>query len=158
MLDQLILYFVSKSKGSIAKAQLARLLYLSDLYSVKWTGKQVTDLDWRCYKYGPWDKAIDVALARLSDNIAVQERENVILLNPVDDGLLSASFDFPLGLELMLENIRREWADNSELNDLRKYIYGTAPMVEAKKKATPKAKMRLNLHLEREKVLEELGA
>lgn len=43
MLEQLILYFVCKTKGHITKTQLVKFLYLADLYSVKWTGQQLTD-------------------------------------------------------------------------------------------------------------------
>lgn len=157
MLDELILYFVAKTRGHITKTQLVKFLYLADLYSVKWTGKQVTDLDWYYYKHGPWDRAIDAALVRLSDAITVQKNKKAMLLKLVDEDLLSASFDFPLGLELILENIRREWAGSGKLNDLLKYVYDTAPMVEAKQKATPEVEMQLNLQLEREKILEELG-
>jgi hypothetical protein len=46
MLETLILYFVYQTNGFLTKIQLVKFLYLADLYSVKWTGKQLTDLDW----------------------------------------------------------------------------------------------------------------
>lgn len=56
MLEQLILYFVCKTKGRITKTQLVKFLYLADLYSVKWTEHQLTELDWYYYNHGPWDQ------------------------------------------------------------------------------------------------------
>jgi len=47
MLEQLIKYFVYKTKGYITKTQLVKFIYLADLYAVKWTGKQLTDLNRR---------------------------------------------------------------------------------------------------------------
>jgi P-loop Domain of unknown function (DUF2791) len=65
VLEDLILHFVSKTSGFTTKTQLVKFLYLSDLYSVKWTGKQLTRLDWYYYHYSPWDEEIDSALKRL---------------------------------------------------------------------------------------------
>ncbi len=66
MLEQLILYFVCKTKGYITKTQLVKFLYLADLYSVKWTKKQLTDLDWCYYLRGPWNQEIDTTLEKLN--------------------------------------------------------------------------------------------
>jgi hypothetical protein len=65
LVDQLIKYFVYETKGFITKTQLVKFIYLADLYAVKWTGKQLTDLDWCYYHYGPWNEEIDTALARM---------------------------------------------------------------------------------------------
>lgn len=158
MLEQLILHFVCKTKGRITKTQLVKFLYLADLYSVKWTGKQLTDLDWCYYNHGPWNKEIDAALERM-EALSFQQDGNVTLVTVKDESLFSVDFDFSQGLQLMLENIRKEWAGSGSerFQELMSYVYSTAPMVEAKSKHTPEEQAPLNLQLEREKLLEELG-
>jgi hypothetical protein len=159
MLENLILYFVYKTKGFITKTQLVKFLYLADLYSVKWTGNQLTQLDWYYYNYGPWNEGIDAALSRLEDKVSQRQEGNATLIQVVGAVPEVDNFNFSEGLQLMLENIRKEWAGLSteKVDELLKHVYSTAPMVEAKSKHNPEDKARLNLQLEREKLLEELG-
>jgi uncharacterized phage-associated protein len=107
MLEQLILYFVCKTKGYITKTQLVKFLYLADLYSVKWTGKQLTDLDWCYYLRGPWHQDIDLALENMED-LTIQQDGDASLIEAKDELLYSMDFDFSESLMLMLENIRKE--------------------------------------------------
>lgn len=157
MLEKLILYFVCKTKGHITKTQLVKFLYLADLYSVKWTGQQLTELDWCYYTYGPWEQGIDEALCSMEGSIKLRESGDAIMIDLDDQSLLNAEFDFPLGLNLMLENIRKEWAGSNKLQPLLDYVYATAPMVDARSKSNPENKAPLNLFLEHEKVMAELG-
>jgi uncharacterized phage-associated protein len=160
VLEKLILYFVCKTKGHITKIQLVKFLYLADLYAVKWTGSQLTDLDWRYYKYGPWHEAIDIALAaQLADVIILQEENNATMIRLKDESWLTADLGFSQGLELMLDNIRKEWAGAGadKIQGMLDYVYSTAPMVEAQHSHVPEDKAILNLQLEREKLVEELG-
>ena len=158
MLEQLILYFVCRTKGRITKTQLVKFLYLADLYSVKWTGEQLTELDWRYYNYGPWNQDIDAALERM-EGLSSQPDGDVTLITARDESLYSAEFDLSEGLQLMLENIRREWAGSGSerFDELLAYVYSTAPLVDARNKHTPEEQAPLNLQLERDKLLEELG-
>ncbi len=66
MLDKLIKYFAYATKGHITKIQLIRFLYLADLYAVKWTGKQLTQLNWYYYHLGPWHEDINTALDKMN--------------------------------------------------------------------------------------------
>lgn len=159
MLEDLILYFVYKTKGFITKTQLVKFLYLADLYSVKWTGKQLTDLDWYYYNYGPWNDGIDSALIRLKGKIVQMQDRDTILIQMGADFPNVDSLKFSESLQLMLENIRREWAGggSEKIKELLNYVYSTAPMVEAQSKYNREDKARLNLQLEREKLIEELG-
>ncbi|MEM9007897.1 MAG: type II toxin-antitoxin system antitoxin SocA domain-containing protein [Cyanobacteria bacterium P01_F01_bin.86] len=159
MLEQLILYFVCKTKGHITKTQLVKFLYLADLYSVKWTSKQITELDWCYYSHGPWNQDIDKALDSMAESVVIRTEGNTLLVGLKDKSLLSAEFDFSEGLQLMLENIRKEWAGagNEKFNELLDYVYSTAPMIEAKSKYESQDRAPLNLQLERQKLLEELG-
>lgn len=157
MLEQLILYFVCKTKGHITKTQLVKFLYLADLYSVKWTENQLTELDWCYYTHGPWEQGIDEALRSMEESICLRQEGNASMIELRDQSLLDTEFNFPLGLGLMLENIRKEWAGSGKLPELLDYVYATAPMVEAKRKFESSDKVHLDLSLEREKMLEDLG-
>jgi hypothetical protein len=159
MLENLILYFVYKTKGFITKTQLVKFLYLADLYSVKWTGKQLTQLDWCYYTYGPWTEEIDSALSSLKGKVEQKQEGNATLIQMNDTVSEMDDFKFSEGLQLMLDNIRKEWAGltSDKITELLNHVYSTAPMVEAKGKYNPEDKARLNLQLEREKLIEELG-
>ncbi|WP_013322747.1 hypothetical protein [Gloeothece verrucosa] len=72
-----------------------------------------------------------------------------------------------MSLELMLDNIRREWSGSGQdtIEQLLNYVYSTAPMIEVKDNRRelvrspnqPNEKIRLNLQKEREKLMDELG-
>lgn len=158
MLDKLIKYFVYATKGYITKTQLIKFLYLADLYSVKWTGKQLTDLDWCYYQFGPWNEGIDAALNEMNGKEIIQESQyNATYIRPVNQAAQADDLDIPLSIKFVLDNIRREWAGSDKLNQLLDYVYSTAPMVEAKNTHRPEEKIKLNLQAEREKLVSELG-
>ncbi len=158
MLDKLIKYFVYATKGYITKTQLIKFLYLADLYSVKWTGKQLTDLDWRYYQFGPWNESIDAALNQMNGKEIIQESQyNATYIKPVNQAAQADDLDIPLSIKFVLDNIRREWAGSDKLNQLLEYVYNTAPMLEAKNNHRPEEKVKLNLQAEREKLVSELG-
>ncbi|RAM51033.1 MAG: DUF4065 domain-containing protein [Hapalosiphonaceae cyanobacterium JJU2] len=158
MVDKLIKYFVYATKGYITKTQLIKFLYLADLYSVKWTGKQLTDLDWRYYRFGPWNEGIDVALNQMNGKEIIQESQyNATYIRPVNQAAQADDLEIPLSVKFVLDNIRREWAGSDKVNQLLDYVYSTAPMVEAKNTHRPEEKVKLNLQAEREKLVSELG-
>ncbi|MDB9311694.1 DUF4065 domain-containing protein [Spirulina sp. CS-785/01] len=161
MLEKVMIYFVCKTKGYITKPQLVKFLYLADLAAVKWTEQQLTDLDWRYCQYGPWNEDIDRTLVELryGDIFKLSEQGNAILIQPGENCPEIKALRLSKGLELMLRNIQKEWAglNADKFSGLLEYVYQTEPMVEAKAKHTPEEKAPLNLYLEHEKVLAELG-
>ena len=160
MLETLIKYFVYATKGHITKAQLIKFLYLADLYSVKWTSKQLTELNWRYYHYSPWSEDIIVALNQMNGKTIVQESvgETIFIRLGTQAGNVD-DLELPIGLKLMLENIRREWAGSGheKSQQLLKYVYSTAPMIEVKDTNQLEEVVRLNLETERQKLISELG-
>ena len=157
MLERLILYFVCKTKGHITKTQLVKFLYLADLYAVKWTDQQLTELNWCYYSYGPWEQGIDEALDSMSESLELKGCGDATMVNLRDQSLLNSEFDFPLGLALILDNIRKEWAGSNKLKPLLDHVYATAPMVDAKAKSKPEDKALLDLSLEQKKAMAEMG-
>lgn len=160
MLGKLINYFVSETKGHLTKIQLVKFIYLADLYTVKWTGQQLTDLDWRYYFHGPWADEIEQVLNKMNGHEICVQRVNQAILIGIGPAIVPLKkLNLPLGLELILSNIRREWAtsDNKRFQQMLDYVYGTAPMLEAQAHHHPQEKVRLNLYREREKLEAELG-
>lgn len=159
MLENLILYFVYQTNGHITKTQLVKFLYLADLYSVKWTGKQLTDLDWYFYNHGPWHEDIDAALTHLSGQIVQKSEGKATLIQIGAKQIDLHSLEISQGLRLILDNIRREWAGSApgKIDRLLEYVYSTKPMLAVKDAYQRSDKARLNLALERESLIEELG-
>lgn len=110
MLETLILYFVYQTNGFLTKIQLVNFSYVADLYSVKWTGKQLTDLDWYYYNYSPWHEDIDLALVDLNGQVVqMQEGENTLIKMGAKPFYLH-TLGISQGLCFVLDNICIEWA------------------------------------------------
>ncbi|HLP89768.1 MAG TPA: type II toxin-antitoxin system antitoxin SocA domain-containing protein [Nostocaceae cyanobacterium] len=160
MLEKLIKYFVYATKGYITKDQLIKFLYLADLYAVKWTGKQLTDLDWYFYKSLPWNDEIETVLNQMNGKEIIQViQENTIFIKPGVQASDINDLHLPLSLKLILDNICREWAgtEPEKLTYLLRYVYNTVPIQEVKNTYKPEKKVKLNLQAEREKLISELG-
>ena len=160
MLDKLIKYFAYATKGHITKIQLVRFLYLADLYAVKWTVKQLTELDWYYYHLGPWHEDINTALDKMNGKeISIETEYNTVFIKLGEKAETIDDLQLPVSLKLILDNIRREWAGNGQdkITQLLDYVYTTAPMVEVKDKYKPEEKVKLNLQLERQKLVSELN-
>ena len=159
MLDLLIKYFVYQTKGHITKTQLVKFLYLADLYSVKWTGKQLTELDWYYYLHGPWHEDIDAALDKMDGKEILQEPQgDAVLIKLGPNAGNVEDLKLPVSLNLILENIRREWAGSGQdrIQQLLDYVYSTAPMLEVKEVHKPEEKVRMKLQKERQRLIQEL--
>lgn len=169
---KVILFFVLRTKGHITKTQLVKFLYLADLYAVKWLGKQITDLKWVYYYFGPWEDDIQADLERMDGreiNLSNQfsEREidrsnqqaEIVLIQLGPNAPFEDELKLPESMKLMLDNIRREWAGSGteNIDRLLKYVYDTAPMKDVLSQGcSPEEKRSLDLLKEREKLLNEL--
>lgn len=172
MTSKVILFFVLRTKGHITKTQLVKFLYLADLYAVKWLGKQITDLKWVYYHFGPWEDDIQADLERMNGkeiNLSNQfsEREiaqpnqqaEMVLIKLGPNAPFEDELKLPESMKLMLDNIRREWAGSGKKNidRLLEYVYDTAPMKDVVNHGySPEEKRSLDLLKEREKLLHEL--
>lgn len=155
-LERLILFFSKESKGHITKTQLLKMIYLADLYSMKWTGEALTDMDWRLYRNGPWSIDYDEALDALQESgyVVFVESGKATLIQTTS-GTRAPTFD-PM-IYFMLENIRQRWAGSGPqlFQDLMEHVYATEPMREHPHDDETKEKqLALNLELERVRHLE----
>ena len=143
--------------GLIAKIQLVEFIFLADLYTVKWTGKPLTQLQWYRHHFGPWHEDIQTALNDMNGHDVSFEREargentaTLVRVGPHAPTL--DSLDLPNRLGFMLDNIHREWAGAGQdvLKNLLDYVYDTEPM-KAVIDRSPADRAPLNLDLERAK-------
>lgn len=161
MTAKLILFFVIRTKGHITKTQLVKFLYLADLYSMKWLGKQITDLNWYFYNHGPWEKDIQTILNKMNGKQIklIQGFGGAVLVKPGTQIPNESDLCLPESMALMLENIRKEWAGSGSDNfkKLMDYVYETAPMKDLLERGfTNQDKEPLNLKLAYEHMLDEL--
>ena len=120
----------------------------------------MTNLVWYYYQSGLDRKDIDLALAQMNGKeIDLQQAEGgTILIRLGTQAGFIEELQLPHSLELMLENIRREWAGSGadNITQLVRYVAQTAPVAEAIKINQPETKVKLNLYREREKLLTAL--
>jgi hypothetical protein len=162
MTTKLILFFVLRTKGHITKTQLVKFLYLADLYAIKWLGKQITDLEWVYYKYGPWEEDIQATLEKMDGREINQcgEPNGTVLIRLGSNIPSESELELPVSMKLMLDNIRKEWAGSGKENidNLLEYVYDTAPMKDVRSRGyRPEEQRPLNLFKERENLLQELA-
>jgi Protein of unknown function (DUF4065) len=160
MTAKLILFFVLKTKGNITKTQLVKFLYLADLYSVKWLGKQITDLKWIRYHYGPYEEEIERILG-LMNGLEIEldngKNKNYVVVRIGNLAPSIESLEISPMMEMMLDNIRYQWM-GKPLKELLDFVYGTSPMVETiEQKISAEQMQPLNLFREQEKLQQELA-
>lgn len=162
MTDKLILFFVIRTKGYITKTQLVKFLYLADLYSTKWSGKQITNLSWYLYNHGPWEQDIQNCLDNMNGKQIKQTYlgQGAVLIKPGFDIPKESELELPESMKFILDNIRREWSGPGAENfqKLMDYVYETAPMKDVLQRGSrAKDKEPLNLNLATEQLQSELG-
>ena len=149
------------TRGWINKVQLVKFLYLADLYAVKWQGKQITDLEWLYYKFGPYQEDIQRELDTLSSQEIIKQtpQGQYILIQPAQNIPTIESLDLPVSMGFVLDNIKKEWAGSGKIfEELLEYVYSTAPMREVRGNGYQAEEKRpLNLFKEHEKLLQELA-
>jgi hypothetical protein len=69
---EVIGYLCSRNKLPLSKMRLAKLLYLADWTNAQKYGQQLTDLQWRFNRYGPYADNVDIVeLARNSKDFDI---------------------------------------------------------------------------------------
>lgn len=70
-----IFYLISRLDGVLGKTHLQKLLFLSDLLSVKKLKEPITSLEFIRYKHGPFAQTVDVYTADLVNKGLIDARE-----------------------------------------------------------------------------------
>ncbi len=71
----IILYFIEKLNGVLGKTHLSKLLFLTDLLSIKKFDKPLSDLEFVKYHYGPYSERINEYLENLKEKGYIEIRE-----------------------------------------------------------------------------------
>ena len=78
----IILYFIEKLNGVLGKTHLSKLLFLTDLLSIKKFNKPLSDLKFVKYHYGPFSKKINEYLEKLKEKGFIEIREIPFINEP----------------------------------------------------------------------------
>lgn len=135
---QLIKYMVDRLHGDLLKTQILKFLYLVDLEWVRYTGKQLTDLNWIWYLHGPWDRHFEDIIADMSGNeveCITQPRFQGGHFNLFYPGS-RPRFDVTLNLaeQAVVDRILEAFSQKSVRELLEEYVYQTAPMLAAQRR------------------------
>ena len=71
----IILYFIEKLNGVLGKTHLSKLLFLTELLSIKKFKEPLTDLEFVKYHYGPYSGRINEYLQNLKEKGYIEIRE-----------------------------------------------------------------------------------
>jgi len=71
----IILYFIEKLNGVLGKTHLSKLLFLTELLSIKRFKNPLTDLKFVKYHYGPYSNRINEYLENLKEKGYIEIRE-----------------------------------------------------------------------------------
>src|SRR5436305_1629867 len=84
------------------RTKIVKFLYLSDLYSRKFLGHPITDLEYIWHDYGPFDSGIYAKISELVDCRAIKEQK---VQYPKSDGFEYLSLKTPTPLPLSEDEI-----------------------------------------------------
>lgn len=78
----IILYFIEKLNGVLGKTHLSKLLFLTDLLSIKRFNKPLSDLKFVKYHYGPFSNKINKYLGELKEKEYIEIRKIPFINEP----------------------------------------------------------------------------
>jgi len=78
----IILYFIEKLNDVLGKTHLSKLLFLTDLLSIKKFNKPLSDLKFVKYHYGPYSKKINSYLDYLKEKGYIEIKEIPFISEP----------------------------------------------------------------------------
>ncbi len=124
MMERLIIYFLFKSGRCMSDIRLLALIYLVDMYRVKWKMNQVTNAEWKRFLGVPHSEQFYDVLHQLEREGRIEKSEDEYF--KVSEAVFVPIF-FPLELRLMIDNVFEAWNDQPILS-LLDYVSSTAPM------------------------------
>ena len=76
---KIILFFIDQLDGVLGRTHLQKLLFLTDLLSSKKLNKQLTNLDYTKFHFGPYSKKVQDYVKALETKGLIKEREYTFL-------------------------------------------------------------------------------
>jgi uncharacterized protein YwgA len=136
--EQLIDYIIQHLSGKITKTQLVKLMYLTDLESVRFTGSQASDIRWKFHHYGPYDENLDNRLKHLEKGGTITVQQKNKKDHPDDIYFLyrhtgkEISYEFEPTKKQIVDTILDQYGSFT-LDALLKYVYDTEPVRKTKR-------------------------
>lgn len=130
---QLLKYFVQQYSG-IPRKRLVKLVYMTDILSRQFLGRPVSTFQYRLDKFGPYDPAIEDAVAELVGADLAREDvtwEDNFKWKRLRDSGQPIAFDFSLGENEILAYISKNYLSMPMPELLDDVVYETSPMKDA---------------------------
>ena len=131
-------FLLREQEANFGKTKLVKLLYLADVeYFRRWS-RQLTNIDWLFYHYGPYSSAIDEALKELNFDITeekfVTRKGFTAQVITVPEYLyVQADAQLSEREKRVLNKVLEEWG-MEDLNPLLSHVYfETEPMLQAER-------------------------
>lgn len=143
--EQVIKYIISRLNGTAIRTQLLKFLYLIDLEHRKLTGTPITDLQYKWWFHGPYDKKFKSYLKRLENKGLIKEERQKGIMDPDKEYFIYEDIEDKT-ISFSISNMEKEIIDTIiteyrrfQLKDLlEEIIYETKPMLKALEKGTVK--------------------
>jgi hypothetical protein len=129
---QLVKFFGQLYLG-IPRTHLVKLIYMADLFAREYLGSPLSTLNWYKYRHGPYDEAIEDAVAELIAAGLVEEKKDRWgrgLYKRLMDLHRPVPFDFTLGQAAVLDYVVTNYLKMSLDELLHDVVYETAPFKE----------------------------
>jgi hypothetical protein len=131
----LVKYFAQVYLG-IPRKYLVKFIYEADVLAREYLGRPISTFKYRRDKYGPYDPAIDKAVAELIAAGHAEERPERFSISRLKGGeykrlfdqRIPVSFDFDLGESAILDYVVTNYINMPWEEFLHDVIYETAPM------------------------------
>ncbi|OQX23688.1 MAG: hypothetical protein BWK80_24715 [Desulfobacteraceae bacterium IS3] len=124
-----VMKLILKKYGGLYNFALTKLVYLIDVESVRRTGEQITNINWRKGVYGPFVHDIINCAEKNRDEFEVTYKEGFNGEKKLIDLKASATLKLETDIEALIDEVKNNAPNpNSDSSSFRDYIYETIPM------------------------------
>lgn len=143
---QLMKYFAQQYPG-VPRVHLVKLIYMADILGREYLGEPLSSLNWYKYKHGPYDEAVEDAIAELvAADLVADKRDSWWhgsgRYHRVVDFHRNIPFDFTLGESAVLDYVAANYVNMDTDEFMNLVVKETAPF-----KAASRMRQRLPMEM-----------
>lgn len=131
-LKALIIYFVANSTHRLGRTELIKLLYLFEHYHTLAFGGQFSSASFIRYQYGPYSPAVLTAVEQLP-GIVVEESYmgtyGTGYKYHIGNVSIPEQYELPIQHQVLCKFVK-EQVKGQSIQEIKDYVYSTAPMVK----------------------------
>jgi hypothetical protein len=146
-----LMKLILKRYGGLYNFALTKLVYLIDLESVRRTGEQITNINWRKGFYGPFVQDIINCAEKNRNDFEVTYKEGFNGEKKLINLKTPATLKLEANIEALIDEVKNN-APNPNSSSFRDYIYETIPM----KICWSGSELNIKVALKAEKEVDEL--